>query len=246
MIIGSKIIYLEELPSTNTFAISLLGPERPPEGTIIRTDFQSAGRGQPGNTWESERAKNLLFSIILYPEMISPGEQFLVSMAVSLGLHDFVGRHVPAPAIKWPNDIYVKDDKIAGILIESSTIGNKVQYMVTGIGLNINQERFTGSAKNPVSLKQITGREYDLERCLYELSHDLDSRYRILKEGGADEIVKEYHSSLFRKDRWTGFSDKNGLFEGRIKQVGNDGRLTIERRSGSPADYYYKEVEFIF
>lgn len=246
MIIGSKIIYSEELPSTNTYAINALASGKPGEGTIIRTDFQSAGRGQPGNTWESERGKNLLFSIILYPEMISPDEQFLVSMTVCLGLSDFTRRHVPDSSIKWPNDIYVKDDKIAGILIESSTIGDQVHYMVAGIGFNINQEKFTGPARNPVSLKQVTGRDYDVERCLFELTHDIDSRYRILREGREDEIMKDYHSRLFRKDQWTFFSDKNGSFKGRIKNVGSDGRLTIERSSGSFADYYHKEVEFIF
>ncbi|HLN54401.1 MAG TPA: biotin--[acetyl-CoA-carboxylase] ligase [Bacteroidales bacterium] len=245
MIIGTKIIYREELPSTNTYALSLLASEKPPEGTIIRTGFQSAGRGQPGNTWESEAGKNLLFSIILYPEMISPDEQFLVSMTVSLGLHDFVSRSVKDSAIKWPNDIYVKDDKIAGILIESSTIGKQVQYMIAGIGININQEKFTGPARNPVSLRQVNGIEYDLDRCLYDLSHDLDSRYSQLRHGREGEIVREYHSRLFRKDQWTVFSDKNGSFEGKINNVGADGRLTLERRSGSRSDYYFKEVEFI-
>lgn len=245
MIIGTKIIYHEELPSTNTHATGLLASEKLSEGTTVRAGFQSAGRGQPGNAWESERGKNLLFSIILYPDMIRPDEQFIVSMTISLGLHDFVSRNAGGSSIKWPNDIYVKDDKIAGILIESSTIGNQVHYMIAGIGININQEKFTGPAKNPVSLKQLTGTEYDLDRCLYDLTHDLDSRYSQLKQGRENEIMREYHSRLFRKDQWAAFSDKNGPFEAIIKNVDTDGMLTLERKSGTVSRYYFKEVEFI-
>jgi BirA family biotin operon repressor/biotin-[acetyl-CoA-carboxylase] ligase len=245
MTIGIERIFLEELTSTNNHAIKLLSVEKPREGTIVRTGFQTAGRGQPGNSWESEKGKNLLFSIILYPEVISPGKQFIVSMALSLGIRDFLDRFVSGSSIKWPNDIYVKDDKIAGILIESSTMGEKIQYLVAGIGFNLNQEKFISDAPNPVSLKQLTGVEYDTEGCLDELSQCLDIRYEQLKNGDITNIKKDYIKHLFRYGKWSEFKAPEGTFRGTIKKVDEDGCLTILKRSGEETQFYFKEVEFV-
>lgn len=245
MIIGSKIFSGENLSSTNSYAIRLLTSERPPEGTIITTDFQTAGRGQPGNSWESEAGKNLLFSIILYPDMINPSEQFIISMAVSLGIYDFVSRHTGRSKVKWPNDIYVDNDKIAGILIESSTIGEKVFYMVVGIGLNINQDNFRSNAPNPVSLRQITGKMYDTTSCLQEVAADLDLRYGQVLDGHRNTVKSDYMMNLYRYNEWTTFRDAEGSFAGMIKDVENDGRMIVETRSGKLKHYYFKEVEFI-
>lgn len=249
MIIGSKIIFRNNLSSTNTHAIQLLSQEKPVEGTIITTDFQTAGRGQPGNFWESEAGKNLLFSTILYPETVSPSEQFILSMAVSLGISDFVNSHVQSSSVKWPNDIYVGNDKIAGILIESSTMGGKIVYMVVGIGLNINQQHFKSNAPNPVSLRQLTGREYDTAACLNELASNLDRRYTSIIPGiipgNSGSLKAEYLERLYRNNEWTTFRDHEGLFTGMIKDVDYDGRLTVETRSGRTRHYYFKEVEFI-
>lgn len=245
MIIGSKIIFRNNLSSTNTYAIKLLSEEKPVEGTIITTDFQTAGRGQPGNSWESEAGKNLLFSTILYPENVSPSEQFILSMAVSLGISDFVNSHVQNSSVKWPNDIYVGNDKIAGILIESSTMAGKIVYMVVGIGLNINQQHFRSKAPNPVSLRQLTGKEYDTAICLKELAADLDRRYADIIQGNFGSLKTEYIERLYRNNGWTTFRDHEGLFTGMIKDVGYDGRLSVEIRSGRTRYYYFKEVEFI-
>ena len=153
MIIGSNLLFFENLPSTNTHAADLLKKNNLPEGTIVYTNYQSAGRGYSGNRWESEDGKNLLISIVLFPSFIKPEDQFYISMAVSLGICDFLKRYIPDCSIKWPNDIYVNNDKIAGILIESSITGNKIEYTIAGIGLNINQEKFISDAPNPVSLR---------------------------------------------------------------------------------------------
>ena len=245
MTIGIERIFREELTSTNNHAIKLLSVEKPREGTIIRTGYQTAGRGQPGNSWESEKDKNLLFSIILYPVMIRPDKQFIVSMALSLGINDFLKRHVSGSSIKWPNDIYVKDDKIAGILIESSTIGEKIQYLVAGIGFNLNQEKFMSAAPNPVSLKQLTGVEYNPEDCINELSQYLDIRYEQLKKGDITNIKKDYSKHLFRYGKWSDFKAPEGSFPGIIKKVDEDGCLTIVKRSGEERHFYFKEVEFV-
>ncbi len=190
MIIGSNIIFHNELISTNTCAALLLKQQKPPEGTVIHANFQTAGKGQKGNIWVSEAGKNLLFSIILFPDMIKPEEQFGISMAISLGICDFLNKLIPVCSIKWPNDIYAGDDKIAGILIENSIRGGNIESSIAGIGLNINQVIFPSYLPNPVSLKLITGKEHDPDYCLNELLSSLDKRYKMLISRPSDDPEK--------------------------------------------------------
>lgn len=245
MIIGSEIISIDNLTSTNSYAIHLLSHGKLPEGTIVQTYYQTAGRGQPGNKWESEEGKNLLISIILYPSTIHPEDQFIISMAISLGIHDYLSLQIPDSSIKWPNDIYIKNDKIAGILIESSLIGNRIEYLIAGIGLNVNQEKFTGNSPNPVSMKMITGTDYNTGDCLKELAYHLDKRYNQLLSGKTRRIKDEYISRLYHYHEWTTFRDPEGIFTGRIINVENNGRLIVEKKSGLSTEYLFKEVEFI-
>lgn len=246
MIIGSKIIYIQQLTSTNTHAFNLLGRVHPGEGTIIQTGFQTAGKGQMGNTWESQTGKNLLFSIIIYPSMIIPEKQFILSVVASLGITDFLSRHLSGSVIKWPNDIYVKNDKIAGILIENTLVSGEIENSVIGIGLNVNQDRFPTEARNAVSMKILTGSEYDLNLCLNELAADLDKRYLQLRKGDHDILKDDYMARLLRFMEWHEYRDLNGIFTGRIISVQDDGMIKIERKSGTESGYYFKEVEFIF
>jgi BirA family transcriptional regulator, biotin operon repressor / biotin---[acetyl-CoA-carboxylase] ligase len=245
MIIGSNILFFQNLPSTNSHALGLLKKSKPQEGTILCTNYQSAGRGYSGNNWESEDGKNLLISIILYPSFLKPEDQFLISMAISLGVCDFLMRFIPECSIKWPNDIWVKNDKIAGLLLESSLSENKIEFTVAGIGLNINQKKFLSNAPNPVSLNQLTGESYDLALSLEKLSADLDKRYKQLIGGNWVEIKKEYVSKLYRLNEWHKFRDKDGIFTGRVLTVGDYGRLVIERQTGKKTEYSFKETEFI-
>jgi len=246
MIIGSKLIYFESLPSTNNHAVQLLKTSEPAEGTIIYTDYQSLGKGQPGNKWESEKGKNLLMSIILYPSFINSDKQFLISMALSLGICDFLRRYITSCSIKWPNDIYVNNDKIAGILIESSLTGNHIDFTIAGIGLNINQENFLSNVPNPISLHLLSGLKYELGDCLYNLAIDLDKRYKQLIGGYFDQIKEEYISKLYRLNEWNKFRDAVGIYTGRIITVGDFGRIKIEKQNGNLTDYSFKEIEFIF
>jgi BirA family biotin operon repressor/biotin-[acetyl-CoA-carboxylase] ligase len=245
MIIGSKLFFFENLPSTNTYAANLLKNNDLSEGTIVFTNYQSAGRGQTGNRWESEDGKNLLISIVLFPSMINPADQFLISMTVSLGICDFLRRYTPDCSIKWPNDIYVNSDKIAGILIENSIMGDLIENTIAGIGLNINQEKFISDVINPVSLSLITGMSYDLTNCLNQLALDLDQRYKQLLAGNFVLLKKEYISQLYRLNKWCNYRDQNGLYNGRILSVTDSGRLQIESRAGKISEYSFKEVDFI-
>ena len=245
MIIGSNLLFFKNLPSTNIHAADLLKKNKLPEGTIVYTNYQSAGRGYSGNKWESEDGKNLLISIILYPSFIKPEDQFLISMAISLGICDFLMRFIPDCSIKWPNDIWVNNDKIAGLLINSSLIGNTIDFTIAGIGININQEKFLSNAPNPVSLSLLSGTTFNLPSCLKMLESDLDKRYKRLISGNSVQIKKEYVSRLYRLNEWCKYRDINSTYTGRILRVGDYGMLKIEKQNGEILEYAFKEIEFI-
>ena len=245
MIIGSQLLFFKDLPSTNSHAAVLLKENSLPEGTVIHTSFQTSGRGQAGNKWESEENKNLLISIVLYPSLIRPEDQFLLSMAVSLGICDFLNHFISDISIKWPNDIYVNNDKIAGILIENSIQEDSIEHTIAGIGVNINQEKFLSDAPNPVSLSIVTGRQYDLADCLRQLSGELDKRYKQLIGKDFDLLRRDYLSLLYRRNQWYGFQDQDGIFTGRITDVTAMGRLKVERENGIISEYSFKEIDFV-
>ena len=243
MIIGSHFIFCKNIASTNTFASGLIQSESVPEGTIIYTNYQSAGRGQKGNRWESEDGKNLLFSIVLFPAMVRPEDQFIISIFVSLGICDFLKKLVPDCKIKWPNDIYAGDDKIAGILIENSIISDAIVNTIAGIGLNINQEEFPEELPNPVSLKILNGKEYDPFYCLKQLAGCLDMRYKQVISGSWDELRNEYISSLYQLNIWRKFKSGNENFQGKIVSVNDSGCLKIEEKAGNFREFSFKQID---
>jgi BirA family transcriptional regulator, biotin operon repressor / biotin---[acetyl-CoA-carboxylase] ligase len=245
MIIGSKIIFLENLTSTNSWAIEKLRDQSLQEGTIIRTDHQSAGRGYSSNKWESEKGKNLLFSIILYPPQIKADRQFLLSMSVSLGICDCLDELTSDCKIKWPNDIYVNNDKIAGILIESAFMGEKLEHCVVGIGLNVNQTYFSPGIPNPVSLKILSGRDQNTDEILSRLATTIEKRYLCLVSGQTDKIAEEYVSRLYLLNEWASYRDDKATFHARLKGVNEEGKLKLERKNNEITEYGFKEVEFV-
>jgi len=245
MIIGSAIRRYEKVSSTNAMASVMLRDEKPAEGTVITAAFQKEGRGQKGNTWESEPGKNLLMSVILYPVMVRPEEQFVISQMVSLAVYDLVRTETPDVRIKWPNDIYVADDKIAGILIENSIMGKTISNSIAGIGLNVNQKLFRSNAPNPVSLAQVTGRKYDLSIITDEVIRLLDLRYAMVINGDKDELTEAYHDALYRRNEWHRYADSEGEFPGMIEGVRSDGRLLVKRETGTVKEYAFKEIDYI-
>lgn len=212
---------------------------------MVYTAFQTEGRGQAGNKWESEKGKNLLFSIILYPSLVSAADQFLISIAVSLGICDFLDRYVSGCTIKWPNDIYLKNDKIAGILIENSLMGDSIESCVVGIGININQAEFSRSIAYPASLKNATGLEYSTDNCLKELLGDLDSRYKELLYGDREKLSGEYISRLYRLLESHSFKTGDTLFKGIITGISTSGLLIIEKYDGTKEQFSFKEVNYV-
>jgi BirA family transcriptional regulator, biotin operon repressor / biotin---[acetyl-CoA-carboxylase] ligase len=244
MIIGSNLLYFEELTSTNSHASVLLKEGLVAEGSVLYTDFQTSGKGRAGNRWESERGKNLLISIIIFPESVKPEDQFIISMSVSLGICDFFDNHFMGSKIKWPNDIFINDDKIAGILIENSIIGNVLKSTIVGIGLNINQIEYPSSIPNPVSLRMLTGKEHDTGVCLKNLLACLDNRYRQLLYGNRQQLKDEYLSRLYRLNEWHYYKSKERLFKGMAKGISASGRLKIKEENGPLAEFDFKEVEY--
>ncbi len=242
--IGTTIQRLPETDSTNNYAANQLLTKRLPEGIVFVADSQIDGRGQAHNKWESEPGKNLTFSILLYPDFLEVSRQFEISKAISLGVADYLKALTPGVSIKWPNDIYLYDRKVAGILIENSIRINKISSAIVGIGLNINQQQFTSDAPNPVSLSQITGTVYPLAEVLSDLCLKIDTRYLQLCSGEFRQIDEDYTKILYRRTIWSSYADENGDFEGKLLGVDHIGRLRIETKSGKINKYQFKEVAF--
>lgn len=242
---GKAPIILADVDSTNNYANRLILSEAAEEGTVVLAHYQKMGRGQSGNKWESEPGKNLLCSVILYPRFLLAEHQFFISKVVSLALFDFLHTETDKVTIKWPNDLYVGKTKIAGILIENALKGKFLLQAVAGIGLNLNQEEFLTDVPNPVSLKQITGKNYDVEAVAREVTTRLFYWYNKLKQGELEEIADNYFSHLFRIGQWSSFRKGNEMFEARIVGVGEYGQLLLEDRNGTITSYMFKEVEFV-
>ena len=239
------LIHLEETDSTNKYLNELCNKQCVEELTTITADFQTSGRGQRGNSWESEAGQNLMFSFVLYPTFLKARRQFLLSQIISLAIKEELERYVSNISIKWPNDIYWKEKKICGMLIENDLMGRNINQSIAGIGININQETFHSSAPNPVSLLQITEEEHDLFEILKNIMLRIQSYYSLLKKGNTESIVCQYEMSLFKKEGMHRFKDANGEFLARIICVEPEGRLILEDEILNKRGYMFKEVEYL-
>jgi BirA family transcriptional regulator, biotin operon repressor / biotin---[acetyl-CoA-carboxylase] ligase len=242
--IGSTILRIPETDSSNNYAANLLLTKRLTEGIVLVADSQIDGRGQASNKWESEPGKNLTFSIVLFPEFLEISRQFELSKAISLGVSDYLTELIDNVSIKWPNDIYIGNCKVAGILIENSVRLRTISTCIVGIGLNINQQLFLSDAPNPCSLFQITGKEYDLKESLSDLCLKIDSRYQQLRTGEFRKIDEDYSDSLYLREIWAPYADESGDFEGKLLGVDPTGQLRIQTKSGKINRYQFKEVTF--
>ncbi len=236
---------LAETNSTNTYLREWVSREELPEFTVIMADFQASGRGQRGNFWESERGKNLLFSFLLYPDFVSAKSQFLISQIASLCIKEGLGRFASGFSIKWPNDIYWNEHKICGMLIENDLSGRMLSQSVLGIGVNINQDTFTSSAPNPISLKNITGRTWDREDILADMLRRFEAYYEFLRKGNAHIIAQKYFDSLFHKEGFHRYADKNGTFSAAIVEVKPAGELILCTEEGEKRGYLFKEIQYL-
>ena len=223
-------IHLEETTSTNTY-IKGLALEAD-EMVVVSTLWQTAGRGQGVNRWESERGKNLLFSLMARPSFVAVQQQFALSMAGALAIKDVLDRFTPDIRIKWPNDIYWRDRKISGTLIETSLAHGEISRFVYGIGLNVNQVQFVSDAPNPVSLAQITGKQVALMPLLDSIVEAFLAQWDLLKAGQTHLIAARYNASLYRASGFHRYSDKQGAFDAELVGVETNGIITLRDRQG--------------
>lgn len=239
-----RLIRLEETDSTNRY-LHDYHPSEDEAMTVVVANNQTAGKGCGTNTWESERGKNLLLSVLVHPTMVPVAKQFLLSMSGALAVKDVLDRYAEDITLKWPNDVYWKDKKICGTLIETTLSGGRMKDCVFGIGLNVNQNVFVSDAPNPVSLCQIVGHEIDREKLLDELLRSFCSYYKMIEMGQYDNLSGLYHLALYRKHGFYRFRDAEGEFEGAIIEVEDTGRLILRDKAGMIREYMFKELEFI-
>ncbi|HBY02831.1 MAG TPA: biotin--[acetyl-CoA-carboxylase] ligase [Rikenellaceae bacterium] len=243
------IIWFNTIDSTNKEALRQL--ETAEDFTVIAAEYQTAGRGQKGTSWESAPGKNLTFSLILKPDSLRAENQFVISQIVTLGIVSYLKKLSIEAKIKWPNDIYVGDKKICGILMENMIEGANLSASIVGIGLNINQDVFVSDAPNPTSVKLIKGEEFELKDELQKLSsaiYDIYYPYKSFSSGNlADKISSRYHNSLYRLEEFHKFQETPAgeVFEGRIMGISSNACLIIEKRDSSTSEYSFKEIKYI-
>lgn len=227
-------------------------------GTVVYTDRQTAGRGQRGNSWESKPFKNVTMSILLRPENVAPNQQFWLSEISALAVERVLSKYIGNVSIKWPNDVYYKDFKICGMLIEHSLSGGKINYTIPGIGINVNQRVFLSDAPNPISLVNVLGHEVPTSEILDGLVDEILTMCDQLPEK-AEEIHREFLSKLYRRDGFHEYqstirsASADGLsvleegehFQARIVNVHPDGMLDLMTTEGHIHTFAFKEVAFI-
>ena len=239
---NQNIIKLSEVDSTNNYALSLKENSLFKGGLVITTEYQTSGMGQRGSNWESENGKNLLLSVVIEPN-IELENRFDISKIVAISICDYLNSIGLNPKIKWPNDILVGKEKIAGVLIQNMILENEITHSVVGIGLNVNQIIFTGYSPKATSVKNKLGVELNLEEVRVKLLNCLENNLSVLKN--RDRLEKRYLDYLFMRNKAAIFGQKNQKFNGIIKGVTIDGLLIVEidkiRRN-----FDLKEIKMLF
>lgn len=244
-----NIKWFKTIDSTNSEAFRQF--EASDDFSVFAAEFQTNGRGQKGTNWESETGHNLTFSILLKSNSIKAKDQFLIAHIVTVGIKRYL-KHLGIEAkIKWPNDIYIGDKKICGILIEHFLSGDTLSGSIVGIGLNLNQKQFRSDAPNPVSVSILTGKEYDIKEELESLAgfiYEIYYTYRNFSSGSTeDRLEREYHESLYRLDEFHKYEiTRDGrVIEARIVGTDTNACLILEEEDGSRGSYHFKEVKYI-
>ena len=240
-------MFVTSTDSTNTLMRQLVAAGNPPE--FIYAGYQTAGRGQTGNGWESEPDKNLLCSILLPPIKELFYQNVITSVAV---LRTLSGLGIDGLTVKWPNDIYWGDKKVAGILVENTILGSEVQYSIAGIGLNVNQTEWHSGAPNPVSVKQITGKDYDIDELMQQLLAEI-------RKAQSEDVWEEYKAHLYRREGFWPFVEREvsvaptmnaeataeGQFWAHIVDVLPTGEIVLLDKNGKQRKYHFKQIRYV-
>jgi BirA family biotin operon repressor/biotin-[acetyl-CoA-carboxylase] ligase len=244
IILGVPLIRLDQVDSTNSCASRLIKSGDALEGTVILAEVQTLGRGQKGNTWESRKGMNLTFSFILMPAFLEAHRHFYLLMSISMGILDLLRQEGIKSQIKWPNDMVTENRKIGGILIENSMKGNSLSSSVVGIGLNVNQTRFTFKGGNPTSIKLELGHAIDRENLFADAMKHLTAWINKLYRKEWSMIRESYLQHLFQFDQWADYTDAEGDFRGRITGVLEGGELSVEKQHGIIHHYGFKDIAY--
>ena len=234
-------ILVEETSSTNALAKELLKQDIHSLPFLVQTHFQTGGKGQYSKVWESNNGENLLCSLVIKAPKIDIEKQFDISKAVAIGIQQVLRQYCKNVCIKWPNDIYIDNHKIAGVLIENTIIGTKLDTCIIGIGLNINQTEFNNDLPNPTSLKIQTGNEQDLESIK---NYIIDAIFSSLSS--LDMVNEKYNKYLYRKGELGRFiDDSDNEFLGVITGIDKLGKLLIRTENSQIRSFANNEIQFI-
>ncbi|SOD20242.1 biotin--[acetyl-CoA-carboxylase] ligase [Pedobacter xixiisoli] len=248
LFVGQNLIKLSAVDSTNNYLKKLTSNSEPlPEGTVIMAEHQFAGRGQLDNVWHAAPGKNLTFSLLLRPNFLAVEKQFALNMLVSVALSNVLLKYLPVGlSVKWPNDIYVGDKKIGGVLIENILVGSKIKQSIIGIGLNINQSDFADDLNDRItSISQILQQDVNLMVLLNEICTQIEQLYLKMKAGTGTTLQDLYVSKLYRLNKLAKYSAKGQIFEGTIEGISPEGLLRIKPLDGHIVEFGFKEVAFI-
>lgn len=248
LIVGQNVITLPQVSSTNDYLKNELSKSTPlPEGTVIMAVDQVAGRGQVGSTWYSEAGKNLTFSVLFHPSFLFPPQQFYLTVAICLAVVKWLATRINHKiTIKWPNDIFIEDKKIAGILIENILKGNEWKSAVVGIGINVNQTAFPPSlAQRVCSMKEFLHDDCNIQEILTELCSFIQHEYVQLKAGKSAFQMAEYKHYLYRMGQRMQYEVSGIAVDGIICGVTEEGRLLVDF-DGHVTDFGIKEIAFVF
>lgn len=247
LFIGQQLLRYTSLDSTNRFLNDLAAKSKPSEGTVVLADFQTAGVGQYGSTWASQPGENLLFSVILYPPAPMAARPFTLIQLAATAIADVLKAHQLPVAIKWPNDIYVNHQKVAGILTQTAWSGSAMRYAILGVGINVNQLDFPDELQGAASLKSMTGLHHDRDNLLEQILFHLEARYLAVRRGDLQTLEEDYQQQLYRKGMPAQFEDKSGRqFEGIIQGVNFEGHLVVlETTTDREVVFGLKEIRFL-
>ena len=240
---GKTVHFAKETDSTNEWC-KRMSKEGAEHGTLAVAEFQSAGKGRLGRRWTAPEGSSVMMSILLRPEF-EPQYASMLTLVMGLSVAQVVKELDVEVSIKWPNDIYWKDKKICGMLIENDLMGRNISQSISGIGINVNQEVFHSTAPNPVSLRQITGKQYDIFEILKNIMLRIQSGYELLRNGDTELIAHRYEKALFRKEGMHRYKDADGEFFARIICVEPEGKLILEDDAQRKRGYMFKEVEYL-
>lgn len=239
-------IHLDVVDSTNSYVRNLISQGQSfPDITLIDADFQTAGRGQKGNSWESEPGKNLTFSLVCHPTRVLAARQFILSQAIALSICLTLSKLADGFSVKWPNDIYWNDWKVSGTLIECDLMGKYVNTCILGTGINVNQKDFSSDAPNPMSLCKILGTDIDKEALLKDIIQEFSRIYSLIQKGRDQFVKSEYELHLYHRTGWWPYIDDKGPFEAEFVGIEPTGHLLLRVLDGSVHRYEFKEVQFV-